>query len=243
MRKLLETFIVAYMGIPKTQRIKFADKLILNFPEFVPGEIESYEARYRWFKKMYYPLLEWINKHPIFAHIYFTQRITVDIKAGVYSDVLRTYKYLMTTDANGSVDATTTDPSYMMHNLTANGASLKKMINAMLVMYLYLSEYQPYITKLYDERNINWRDEFFRLLWKQYFDEIWNRRIMEYYKRVFSSENIGGTYRRFLKPWGALGRFIDNAKSAVKSAFTKPVSTPADPGPEKDDNAGEKQAE
>lgn len=239
------TFITTYLTLPYTNKLKFFQKVIFSFPDLVPDNagLESWEAKRNWFKLNYTPIITFVDKHPIFSHIYFNTLISDSAKKGdIYRKTLVAYERLMCTNSDLTYFSKYEgDAAVMIKNLKVNGGEFKELIGSLFIVHLFFVEYRETITKLYEEQNISSRN-FFSRLWKPYKEEIWDRRIMEYYRRVNTSINISKSYGKFLKPWRLLGNFIGSGKSAVSSAFKHGISVPEEPPPETDDStAGNEQ--
>jgi hypothetical protein len=236
-------FITAYLGQPIAQRLKFFHKIILSFPDLVPNdpELDTWDAKRGWFKRNYTPLIDYVNKHPIFAHLYFNTRISnsSNEKDHIYKQTILAYEMLMCTNKDGTkLNKQTGDSAIMISNLMINGSEFKELISSIGVMHLFFVEYRELMTKLYEEQNVSTYN-FFDKLWRPYKDEIWDRKIMEYYRRIFEKSRVKRTYGRFLKPWRLLGDFIADAKSKVWNGFDKSTEMPDDPPPESDNQGAE----
>lgn len=146
---------------------------------------------------------------------------------------------LMCTNKDGTkLNKQTGDSAIMISNLMINGSEFKELISSIGVMHLFFVEYRELMTKLYEEQNVSTYN-FFDKLWRPYKDEIWDRKIMEYYRRIFEKSRVKRTYGRFLKPWRLLGDFIADAKSKVWNGFDKSTEMPDDPPPESDNQGAE----
>jgi hypothetical protein len=245
----IKIFLTAYMGLPYSKKGRFLSKMAKNFPELT-GTWPSMQVDEKNGSctlntspssnsdvKMVSmtTLTNFLNKNPIFAHVYLNDRIrpnTIEVKQQLYDKIMKAYDLLMFTNANGT-RLEERNPQVIIKNLKNNSTDFKEFVNSITIMDLFLTEYQPQMTKLYEQQNVS-NQLFFKALWGPYYEEIWDRRIMQYYKRVFDKKNMNKTYVRFLTPWRSLGRLIKEGKRSIETAFKKPVSLPADPPVEAD---------
>lgn len=230
---LLPIFMTAYMGLTSIKREAFKKNAVRNFPELKTVNLAA--------------VTEFMTRYPIFTHIYLNAILTESpnmSKNALYAQVLQAYQILLYTNADGTI-MTVNDPKLMLSNLVNNTTEVKQFVNSVLILDMYINEYQPQMSKLYEQHNVS-NQMFFKALWKPYYEELWNRRIMPYYQRVFDSKNMGKTYQRFTVPWAKLGYLIKEGKKSVVSTFKKgvdmPVQEPAytDPTPDptpKDQNS------
>ena len=112
--------------------------------------------------------IAFINKHPIFSHLYFSGN------SGLYTNVMGLYIYLMT--LNGS----TSDQSTFIINLSNTGGDFKKFINATALWDLYLSSkenggYLDDMVQFYESQHLD-NHGFGLKLWMPFVkDMIFNR--------------------------------------------------------------------
>lgn len=209
----------AYINLPPVQKLSAETTLLLNYTHL----------------KLKKELLEFVNKHPIFSHIYFNTKISDSLKPVLYNKVMETYKYLMY-KRNSATDLPANDPNNgqeLMSNLQQNGRHFKDLVNVVNVLDLFFNKYQDQMSLLYMEQ-FRSNVQFFKELWNPYFNEIWNLRIMEYFRRMFQSNNINKSFGRFLKLWRIVGMMIRRLKSEIGDAFKRGMSTPEEPETESD---------
>lgn len=211
-------FLRSYMNVPFAQRLTAAAKIKLNYKDLanMPSEILSFA-----------------NKHPIFTRIYLNTEMLSDDKADFYDMVIRTYKVLM--DTHYSTGKPSVDYAEKIENLCKNGQAFLLLMNNLIVLDLYINVYQDALTKLYEEEFISNR-MFFRALWTPFFNELWHQRIMEYYKRVFSSAYIRSSRTRFNLLWSKVGQMIYNSRSSISAKFKQNLEKPST-GPDISDDA------
>lgn len=181
-------------------------------------------------------VLDFVNKHPIFARIRFNSKVTD--KAGTYAKAMAAYDHLMFKTKKEDISRTDRNAGQRIaQNLATNGRHLKDIINAVNVLDLYFNGYQAEMTKLYMEQHRS-NVKFFKELWTPYFEQIWNMRIMEYYRRMLTKNNTSRSYSRFLKLWKMVGVMVQRLKQEIKKAFKRGLKVPdPEPAPQDDSKA------
>jgi hypothetical protein len=88
------------------------------------------------------------------------------------------------------------------------------------------------------EKQIMSDKRFFRELWLPFVDDIVKNRIGNYFKRTFSSQGMGGSYKKFNIWYKQLGKDLNRMiKATFKAFFT---STPVEKPKETETDDGQK---
>ena len=157
---------------------------------------------------------EFVKKHPIYAHIKFSDDIANSDKKSFYDSLMNMYLTFATTCGSSN------NLSGYATNLKNNSLTYKKAINAVTIFDLYLNKYRPVITKTYQDQMYPDRLFFTRLM-KPYFNDFVVNRMGKYFKKTFSSKNWKTSYNQFLIVWTLLGKLLRRLiKSIVKSFNT-----------------------
>lgn len=224
--------LTSYINLPQQYKQKAESTLVLNYQNIDVN-------------KKFFETLEWINKHPIFSHIYFNTKLTDSKKSALYKKVIEAYDYFMfnkkVTTASAS-NKFATDSTYprdnqnigmvLIENLTNNARHFKEYINAINILDLYLNTYHDDLCKMYAEQYRS-NVKFFSELWDPYFNEIFNMKVMQYYRRMTESRNTAKSFIRFLKLWRIVGRLIKQLKVEIAKAFKRGVKAPEEqPAPQ-----------
>lgn len=198
--------IIYYLNLPR-QRKATAEKRIMNY---------SRNAEF----------FEYIKKHPVFSHIHFA--VNVSNKSALYGKVMDTYKLL--SDCSLGASTQNIDINHLrtrLNNLQENAYLLKRLITTVTYLNLFLNEYQKSITYMYEKQIIS-NKRFFRELWLPFVDDIVKNRIGNYFKRVFSSQGMGSSWKKFNKWYEQLGKELKRMTKAVFKAFftSTPIEQP-----------------
>ena len=175
--------------------------------------------------------LDFINKHPIFAHVVFNDKIAD--KAGFYNNVMRMYNRFCTS-CNTSQDFT--------NNLMNNGYQFKRMTNCVFVLDLYVAvdefdepgnknlnksmakkkriRYKIELMRNYQDQNYD-NSKFFERLWRPYYVDYIINRIGSEFKRTFNKRTWNKSYANFLVRWQQLGKLIKDIMKTLWNAFKK----------------------
>lgn len=211
--------LTAYINLPPAQKLRAESTLLLNYTHL----------------KLRKELLEFVNKHPIFSHIYFNTKLTDSSKPQLYEKVMEAYKHLMYKRKSGG-DIPSDDKNngqLIMQNLQQNGRHFKDLVNVVNVLDLFFNKYQDQMSLLYMEQ-FRSNFQFFKEMWNPYFNEIVNLRILEYFRRMFQKSNMDRSFGRFLKLWRIIGMMIRRLKSEIGKAFKRGMKTPEEPKTESD---------
>lgn len=216
--------LAGYLNLPYAKRIAAPEKLAKSFPEL---------------KRFMTPaLFSFLNKHPIFSRIYLSWMVETqaNTKAALYAKVLQAYRALMG-------PATESNATERVERLRTEGANFQMLLNAGSIMDLYLTDYLPSITRLYEEQYMN-NEQFFMALWKPYFVQIFMERIVERLKRNFSGVTIKESWNRFrYRLWGygyfgrpksGLGKILYSLSDTIWKMFTAKADVNPPPPPEQD---------
>lgn len=177
--------------------------------------------------KDYKDFIEYINKRPIFSHIYFTQQNIGD-KKDFYNKVMTCYKLLCECNLDkASINIKTEAMRTRLDNLKSNGYAFKQFIIAASYLHLFLNVYQNNLTRMYSKQIISAK-RFFTEMWQPVVNDILVNRIGNYYKLTFSSEGMGSSYKKFHIWYKQLGKDLNRMIKAVfKSFFTGvPIEKP-----------------
>ncbi len=171
---------------------------------------------------------EFINKRPIFAHIYFTQQ-DLGNKKEFYNTVMLCYRLLCDCNVNASLNIDTASIRSRLDNLKVNGYAFKQFIIAVGYIHLFLNVYQQNLTRMYSKHIIS-AGRFFKELYNPVVNDIIVNRIGNYFKLTFSSQGMGSSYKKFHKWYKQLGKDLDRMIKAVfKSFFTGVPIKPPEP--------------
>lgn len=199
--------------------------------------------------------LDFINKHPIFAHVIFNDKIAD--KAGFYNNVMRMYNRFCTS-CNSSNDFT--------NNLINNGYQFKRMTNCAFILDLYVGlddfdklqiekkcekdknkvkqlnqdirdakkrriRYKFELMRNYQDQNYD-NAKFFEKLWRPYYVDYIINRIGSEFKRTFSKRTWMDSYVKFLVKWQLLGKMIKDVMKLLWNAFKRGTNvSPPKPEP------------
>jgi hypothetical protein len=170
-------------------------------------------------------LYEFVKKYPLFSLIHFSNHIKE--KEQLYNAIMKTYyvisnKYVLPLNPIYVTD--------LLANINKNGKLLKAFITNASVMHLFITEYQPQMTKMYEKQVIS-TTRFFKELWTPFLTDIVINRIGTKFKTTFSSEGFGSSWSRFKVKWDELGDNLKNMITAVFKAFftSVPIEKPQEP--------------
>jgi hypothetical protein len=190
----------------------FNRKLVKKEPALIDPSRNAEEERYNDNEICKVEFFDFIEKHPIFAHMYFSDSIPGD-KNEFYKNVMNMYQRFYT-----NCDPNNIDPQNMLNNLTINGDSIRKFANSINVFDLYLNEYKDKIKKIYEDQN--YADKFFfTRLFEPYYQDFVVNRMGTHFNRTFSSKAWDASYKKFLVQWVKLGGLIKNMMKAIFSSF------------------------
>jgi hypothetical protein len=221
----MSLLLTSYINLPQQSKQKAESTLVLNYQNIDVN-------------KKFFQTLEWINKHPIFSHIYFNTKLTDSNKSGLYKKVIDAYDYFIFNKKVGSASVSNlfaTASTYpknnpnigmlLIENLTNNARHFKEYINAVNILDLYLNTYHEDFCKLYAEQYRS-NVKFFQEMWDPYFNEIFNMKIMQYYRRMTEGRNTSKSFSRFLKLWRVVGRMVRQLKTEIGKAFKRGMKVP-----------------
>ena len=229
----VKLFLTSYINLDVNKKRKAESTILLSYENIQ-------------YNKKLVSTIEWINKHPIFSHIYFNSKITTKNKQELYNKVLFGYEYLMTSKKKGTSNVSQAAALYnnqetypltnnnigfqLVENLINNARHFKEYINAINILDLYLNVYQQDLSTLYMQQyrsNI----KFFEELWNPYFQSIFEMRILQYFRRMFSTPNFARSFSRFMILWRIVGRSIKRLKTEIGNAFKRGMSMPPEQAP------------
>lgn len=172
------------------------------------------------------------KKCPIFTHIYFNPNIEGGAKRQLYDNVMKAYNSLMKIPC-GMGDQN--EISGMMYSLDAAGGELKKFVNAVNLMDLYLNEYGFTITKNYEKQYLTSVQFLKELVTPMFMELIVNRVFVSFKDNLFLT--IGGPefpvplYKEFTIIYKKIEDLMSKlVKTTWKRLFTKDkVKPPAAP--------------
>ena len=229
----LTLFLTSYINLDFQKKLKAESTILLNY-ENIP------------YNKKLVDLLEWVNKHPVFSHIYFNSVLTTSKKPELYNKVISAYEYLLYTkrikedtptslsnefDSSSSFPKTNGNIGFqLIENLINNARHFKEYINAINILNLYLNTYQEQLSILYAEQYRS-NVKFFKEMWNPYFNEIFNNRVLQYYRRMVQSRNTAKSFSRFIKLWKMVGRMVKRLKTEISAAFKRGMVMPEEQPP------------
>lgn len=215
--------IIYYINLPREQK-KLAEQRIMNYSKNIN-------------------FFEYIKHRPIFAHIYLSRTILDKDKKILYSKIMDTYKLLADCDIlNIKHDIEQSTMKLRLHNLQNNGFLIKQLVNTVGYLNLFLNIYRHDLTVMYENQVIS-NTRFIKELWTPFYNDLVVNRIGNYFKKTFSSEGMGGSYKRFHIYYKKLGVELNiMIKATFKAFFTsvpieKPEETKTDDGVKNDPNA------
>ena len=165
--------------------------------------------------------LEFIKKHPIFAHVMFSDDVHDDRRA-FYINTMRMYDRFCT-NCGSSIDFSL--------NLETNSIQYKRTTTSIFVFDLYINRYKSQATKLIQDQNYD-NKFFFERLWRPYYKDYIVNRMGSEFKRTFSKKTWKKSYKNFWKYWRLLGKIIKSTMKAIFKAFRRGTGVKA-PEPEK----------
>ena len=211
-----------FMATPINNRYTIFSMLSMTHREL----ISKADSKVWWTKhsRKWIPRLAWFEKHPIFSSIFFNSE--VKNKPQVYARTINAYETFMSLRTNGTKIALkklTVDATEFMNNLHQNAFAFKELMMSIMIMDLYLNEYSDTLINILNEQRISQKD-FFEKIWRIYFTPIWEKRIVEYYERIFAPSYTGRRFNEFLKIWKMAGQKIKDAKREVSRGFVSKLS-------------------
>ena len=228
----LTLFLTSYINLDFQKKLKAESTILLNY-ENIP------------YNKKLVDLLEWVNKHPVFSHIYFNSVLTTAKKPELYNKVISAYEYLLyskrvkegTKSTGNEFDSSSAYPKtngnigfQLIENLINNARHFKEYINAINILNLYLNSYQEQLSTLYAEQYRS-NVKFFKEMWDPYFNEIFNNRVLQYYRRMVQPRNTAKSFSRFIKLWKMVGRMVKRLKKEISAAFKRGMVMPEEQPP------------
>lgn len=209
----------AYINLPIEKRKTVRTTLLASYSHIkIRGEIVNF-----------------INKHPIFSHIFFNTRTSIlGIKPQLYSNVIQAYNILMSQNKNGTIDITTkTNAKSYLSNLIYNTRHLKQYIISVYILDMFFRDYRPTLTAEFNEQILS-NVDFFNAMFDPFKTELIDRRVMPYCRRTLSGKNWKATFRRFKTIWKTIGVYVKALKHMTGQAFKRGVSMPPDEAPSQD---------
>ena len=246
----MKSLVALYMGSSPSTRYTLFVKTLASFNMY-DGKSEVQLISYR---KLFSAIFTWFEKHPIFAHIYLnndlptddnpviarfpTTRSTqylqeinkakLDFKANLYDRTILAYETMMKTNADGTLLPlqTNINPKQIIENLARNGKNVKTLLGAIVVIDLYFNGYRKDMITLFKDQNVTYK-EFYHKLWNVYFVAIWEKQILELYRRMFSGTYVRNRLGEFKNLWKKLGILIEKARDQIDAKFKgrlKPIN-------------------
>lgn len=172
------------------------------------------------------------KKCPIFTHIYMNPQIDGGSKAALYDKVMTAYNKLMNIQCGmgtpGEINA-------KIYSLDVAGGELKKFINSINVMDLYLNEYGFTLTKNYEKQYLTSVQFLKELVTPMFMELIVNRVFISFKDNLFLT--IGGPefpvplYKEFTVIYKKIEDLMTKlVKTTWKRLFTKDkIKPPAGP--------------
>ena len=203
----------------KMQGAIFGRKLVKLQPKLIDPSRDVKEERYADNVRCNAAFFNFIEQHPIFCNIYFSDTITND-KAKFYQKVMEAYDWLYMggKDSKQSFIAVDTIKDTMLGNIKQHGNIFVKYVNSVNVFDLYMNEYKSKIIKTYKGQNYV-KSEFFNRLFTPYFEDFVNNRIKVNIMKTFSAGSWTASYNKFLIQWSKLGQLLKTLMGSIAGSF------------------------
>ena len=204
--------IIYYINLPRIKKY-IAERRIMNYKENVQ-------------------YFEFIKKHPIFTHIYYSALIHPSEKSNMYNAVMDCFNILE------KYNLTDSSLRGRLVNLVKNGNATKEMILSLFHIHLFFNLYKDDLIKIINEQIIS-TEQWFKKMMDPFWESLVVHKIGGYFWRTFhtGSYDIGITasYNKFGIFYKSIGSILKEAiKKTFKAFFTKrPVEEPIAPTAEK----------
>lgn len=203
---LLKSLSRAYLNLDMDKRKELISKIVHDFPE-----IKKYAPstdKYLSYDIIINSLILFVDAHPIFCSIFLSD---YENKVTLFKNIVNVYKIII--QPNNYMN-----PSEILKDLSKI-QRFKSFTNSLYIVDLYFNVYRNDLSAQYEEQYYS-NKRFFNSIWKPYYHEIWDMRIMEYYRRFFYKANMSRAYKTSFKPlWKGVGVALNETKNAIKSAF------------------------
>lgn len=189
-------------------------------------------------------IAEILKKCPVFCHIYFSNDPAVN-KAALYNKVMTAYNTLLDMDSGfdpndtkggegGAFGVQTNKASgnadlafeAKINNLTINGTNLKKTVNGVNIIHLYLNQYALAINKNYEKQYLSDTQFFKELITPVFHEFIVNRVFIAWYENIWRDSLFGAPFpTKHYKAFTPKYKWLENlmgqmVKTTWKRLFT-----------------------
>ena len=176
-----------------------------------------------------------INKNPIFSHIYFNQQINDNNKNDYYNKIMNLYIYLMS--GGNKIDLSNSNPTLLINNLANIGGDYKDFVNSINIANLYFNTYFKDISEMVQKPYAT-TESFFYGLWNPFYQDIIMNRIVHAFSKCFKDSWAGNAFvnKQSLEPTNYVNyiykyTFIQNTmtnvvKNTWSRLFTSSTITP-----------------
>lgn len=202
---LLKSISRAYLNLDLDKRKELLSKIIHDFPD-----IKKYarSTGYLSYDIIMNSLILFVDAHPIFCSVFLSDHAN---KVTLFKNIVNVYKMIIQ-------PTNYMNPSEMLKDLSVI-QRFKSFTNSLYIVDLYFNVYRNDLSAQYEEQYYS-NKRFFNSIWKPYYHEIWDMRIMEYFRRFFDNGSMNKAYKRSFKPlWKGVGVALNQTKNAIKSAF------------------------
>lgn len=210
----MKLFLTTYVNLSKKDRDKVERHLLRNRPY----------SRMSKNKPALSKVIDFLTKHPIFAHLYLTNEYTEEQKQVFYGQILSTYHTLFFTQKDVVSQYTAADKADVLYdNYVNNVKCYKDFQNAVSILHLYLHRYKAEIMQLYSEQYAS-NNNFFWSLFSPFLDELFVRNIGQVTSRTFTKSQFRKSYNAWLKIWRKFGSMITKIRQDVVDSFSRSLS-------------------
>lgn len=221
----MKLFMTAYINLTDADK-KRIDRTLLKNARYGGIYIKKYDRT---------KLFNFMEKHPLFTHLYLNTKHLDEDKSKIYNKILAAYQALLYTKKDKTMLTIKDDPAAIYDNYYNNVKSYKDFQNSVMILYLYFVRYQKEIIDIYQDQYKS-NKEFFNDIWKPFVHEIWDMRINEYAKRTFQKRQFRKSFATFLKLWRKLGKMVTDMRKEIVNSFTRSLKMKEEDEPLKDDS-------
>lgn len=188
-------------------------------------------------------LAEVFKKCPVFCHIYFNETPGMN-KQALYGKVMSAYSQLMDMDSGfdpndvkgsgGAFGVSTssvagkTDMAFeaKLNNLVINGTNLKKTVNGVNIMHLYLNQYALAINKNYEKQYLSDTQFFKELVTPVFHEFVVNRVFIAWYENIWRDSLFGPPFpTKNYKAFKPKYKWLENLMGEMVKATWKRLFT------------------
>lgn len=203
----------------KMQGSIFGRKLVKLQPKLIDPSRDVREESYPDNQRCNAAFFTFIEQHPIFCNIYFSDKIpNPDNKNVFYQNVMKAYDWLYMDCRDSTNISVESIKDSMLDNIKKNGNLFVKFVNSVNIFNLYMNEYKSKIVKTYKDHYYN-ANEFFNRLFTPYFEDFVNNRMKVYIMKTFSAGSWNASYNKFLVQWAKLGQLLKTLMGSIAGSF------------------------